>query len=74
MATDPDGGDPGRFRAACGQFPTGVAVVTASSGSHLFGATVNAFASLTVEPPQVLVCLAESSNTWSAIADPGPSP
>ena len=67
----PDGGDRGRFRAACSQFPTGVAVVTASSGSQLFGATVNAFASLTVEPPQVLVCLAESSNTWSAIARSG---
>lgn len=62
---------PAEFRAACGQFPTGVAVVTATAAGRLFGGTVNAFTSLTLEPPQVLVCLAESSNTWSAIAQSG---
>lgn len=55
------------FRRACAGFPTGVAVVTASVGGELHGSTVNAFTSLTLDPPQVLLCLADTSRTWSAI-------
>lgn len=60
--------DPAVFRAACSQFPTGVVVVTAiGPGGRDHGATVNAFASFTLEPPQLLVCLARTSNTYKAI-------
>jgi flavin reductase (DIM6/NTAB) family NADH-FMN oxidoreductase RutF len=55
------------FRAACAQFATGVSVVTTSTPEGDFGVTVNAFTSLTLEPPQVLVCLAGTSKTWLAI-------
>lgn len=55
------------FRRACAGFPTGVAVVTASIGEERHGSTVNAFTSLTLDPPQVLLCLADTSRTWSAI-------
>jgi flavin reductase (DIM6/NTAB) family NADH-FMN oxidoreductase RutF len=55
------------FRAACAQFATGVSVVMTSTPEGDFGVTVNAFASLTLEPPQVIVCLARTSRTWPAI-------
>jgi flavin reductase (DIM6/NTAB) family NADH-FMN oxidoreductase RutF len=59
------------FRRACSQFPTGVLVVTASYGGEDFGLTVNAFASLSVEPPQAIVCLARTSNTYTAVESAG---
>jgi len=55
------------FRRACSQFPTGVAVITTTADDEHQGSTVNAFTSLTLEPPQVLVCLADTSRTWAAI-------
>ncbi|MDF5756356.1 flavin reductase family protein [Spongiactinospora sp. TRM90649] len=63
--------DPDAFRSACAQFPTGVVVVTTAFDGKLYGSTVNAFTSLTLEPPQVLVCLAATSRTWSAIERSG---
>jgi 3-hydroxy-9,10-secoandrosta-1,3,5(10)-triene-9,17-dione monooxygenase reductase component len=56
------------FRAACAQFATGVAVVTTSTPEGDFGVTVSAFTPLTLEPPQVIVCLARTSSTWQAIS------
>ena len=50
------------FRRALGQFATGVTVVTARDGTgRLEGMTVNAFASLSLAPPLVLVCLARAT-------------
>jgi len=59
------------FRAVCAQFATGVVVVTTSTSAGDFGATVNAFTTLSLEPPQVLVCLARTSSTWAAIEEAG---
>jgi 3-hydroxy-9,10-secoandrosta-1,3,5(10)-triene-9,17-dione monooxygenase reductase component len=58
---------PDAFRAACAQFATGVSVVMTSTSDGDFGLTVTAFTSLTLDPPQVIVCLARTSNTWAAI-------
>lgn len=44
------------FRRAMGQFTTGVAVVTAC-GDRPHGITVSSFASVSLDPPMVLVCL-----------------
>lgn len=55
------------FRTACAQFATGVVAVTASADGLAFGGTVNSFTSLSLDPPQVIVCLARTSTTWSAI-------
>ncbi|MGH3343036.1 MAG: flavin reductase family protein [Carbonactinosporaceae bacterium] len=56
------------FRSACAQFVTGVVVVTASSAQDGdCGLTVNSFTSLSLDPPQIIVCLAETSNTWQVI-------
>ena len=46
-----------QFRDALGCFPTGIAVVTAGSGSTLSGITVNSFTSVSLDPPLVLWCL-----------------
>jgi flavin reductase (DIM6/NTAB) family NADH-FMN oxidoreductase RutF len=49
-----------------GQFATGVAVVTAPGPA---GLTTNAFTSLSLEPPLVLVCLDLESRTLSAVKE-----
>ena len=45
------------FRAAMRRFATGVAIVTTTHDEHVHGFTVNAFASVSAEPPTVLVCV-----------------
>lgn len=45
------------FRLVMGQFASGVAVVTTRSSEGLAGLTVNAFASVSLEPPLVLICI-----------------
>jgi len=51
--------DAAAFRTACGQFATGVAVVTARARSgQPVGLTINSFSSVSLDPPLVLFCLA----------------
>lgn len=45
------------FRTAMGQFATGVTVVTTLDGDRPAGITVNALASVSLEPPLVVVAL-----------------
>jgi flavin reductase (DIM6/NTAB) family NADH-FMN oxidoreductase RutF len=46
------------FRSALGRFASGVTVVTArGAGGEPVGITVSAFASVSLEPPLVLVCI-----------------
>lgn len=52
-----------QFRAVCGSFVTGVTVVTASSADGSHGSTVNSFASLSVTPPRIIICLAKTTST-----------
>jgi flavin reductase (DIM6/NTAB) family NADH-FMN oxidoreductase RutF len=61
-APDPDG-----FRAAMGALPTGVTVVAASGPAGPAGATVNAVASLSIEPMLMLACLDRGSRTLLAV-------
>jgi flavin reductase (DIM6/NTAB) family NADH-FMN oxidoreductase RutF len=52
------------FKRALGQFATGVTVVTTRSpDGHPLGLTVNAFSSLSLQPPMVLVCIDNHSET-----------
>jgi len=46
-----------QFRETLAHFATGVAVVTAPGPQGPHGVTVNAFASLSLSPPLVLICL-----------------
>jgi flavin reductase (DIM6/NTAB) family NADH-FMN oxidoreductase RutF len=54
------------FRTALGAFATGVTVITTQSADHPYGMTANAFSSLSLDPPLVLICVsskAEGSQT-----------
>ena len=52
------------FRRALGQFATGVAVVTTlDAEGRPLGLTVNAFSSVSLDPPLVLVCIDNRSET-----------
>jgi 4-hydroxyphenylacetate 3-hydroxylase, reductase component len=57
------------FRNALGSFPTGIAVMTASSSeaSHI-GITVNSFTSVSLDPPLVLWCIDRRSRRYPAFA------
>jgi 3-hydroxy-9,10-secoandrosta-1,3,5(10)-triene-9,17-dione monooxygenase reductase component len=54
---------PERLREVAGAFVTGVTIVTTSAEDGYFGCTANAVASLSLEPPLMLVCLDRAANT-----------
>src|SRR4051794_25093149 len=58
---------PGALRDAMARFPTGVTVVTAVGPSGPAGATANAVASLSLEPPMMLAALDLGSRTLVAV-------
>ena len=45
------------FRNTVGSFATGVTVITTRGHDHLYGMTANAFSSVSLDPPLVLVCV-----------------
>ena len=58
------------FRAACALFPTGVTVVTRLMPDQKpYGITVNSFASLSLHPPLVLVCIDLRSSFLKGLAE-----
>ena len=60
------------FRAALGSFATGVTVVTTmGEDGHGYGMTVNAFSSVSLDPPLILVCFDLGSATLTAILGHG---
>ena len=60
-----------RFRQAMGYFATGVTVVTTAHEGQLYGMTVSSFASLSLKPPLILICIEKVLTTHTAIADAG---
>lgn len=63
--------DDAGFRLAMSHFASGVTVVTTSHDGKLFGMTVASFASLSLHPPLVLVCIERSVKTHDAISAAG---
>lgn len=59
------------FRQVAGQFATGVTVVTTHSGETLAGLTVNAFCTVSLDPPLILVCVDLNSTTLPVMRDSG---
>jgi flavin reductase (DIM6/NTAB) family NADH-FMN oxidoreductase RutF len=55
--------DPRRLRTCLGHFATGVTVVTCACEGQPHGATVNAFAGVSLQPPLVLVSLDHNSKS-----------
>lgn len=56
------------FRDAMGQFATGVTVVTFPPAEDPHGITVNAFASASLDPPLVVVCLDHATESHALLA------
>jgi flavin reductase (DIM6/NTAB) family NADH-FMN oxidoreductase RutF len=59
---------PAQFKEAMRHVPTGVAVVTSLKDGTPRGITVNAFASLSAEPPAVLICINRAARSYLYIA------
>ncbi len=59
--------DAGLFRSTLAQFATGITVVTTRDAQgRPMGLTVNAFSSVSLDPPLVLVCIDNRSDTHGA--------
>ncbi len=59
------GVDPKSYRNALGRFATGVTVVTTQTPDGVHGMTANAFPSVSLEPPLVLVAVSKVARTHS---------
>ncbi|MFJ5307778.1 flavin reductase family protein [Streptomyces sp. NPDC088350] len=55
------------FRDILGRFTTGVVLVTAHTAEGPKGMAVNSFTSVSLDPPLVALCAADTSTTWPAI-------
>lgn len=62
---------PDRFREVIGHFASGVAVITAQRDGTHYGMTASAVASLSLEPPMLLVCVNRESVTHGIIEEAG---
>ncbi len=59
--------DPEDFRSALRQFASGVTVVTAQHEGEMYGITVSAFSSISLDPPIVMVSINNTSSISSSI-------
>lgn len=59
------------FRHTMGQFASGVTVVTTHEHEQPVGITVSSFASLSLDPPLVLICIDNRGRSHDAIARAG---
>jgi 3-hydroxy-9,10-secoandrosta-1,3,5(10)-triene-9,17-dione monooxygenase reductase component len=59
--------DDRHFREVFGHFATGVTIVTSMDQGTPVGLAANSFTSLSLDPPLVLFCIANSSTTWPRI-------
>src|SRR5579864_1187769 len=55
--------NPSEFRKAMGAFATGVTIITVDLDDEVHGMTANAFASVSLDPTLVLVCVDHSTRT-----------
>lgn len=54
-------GAPASLRRTLGRFSTGVAIVTTAAGDRAHGMTLNAFMSLSLEPPLVAIAISDGA-------------
>jgi flavin reductase (DIM6/NTAB) family NADH-FMN oxidoreductase RutF len=59
---------PAEFRHAMRRVPTGVTVVTSVKDGEPRGITVNAFASVSLEPPSLLICINREARSYLFIS------
>ncbi|WP_341276736.1 flavin reductase family protein [Mycobacterium lacus] len=58
--------DAAAMRNAMGAFPSGVTVLTTRLGDRSVGMTISSFASVSIEPPLLLQCVARSAGSLPA--------
>jgi flavin reductase (DIM6/NTAB) family NADH-FMN oxidoreductase RutF len=58
--------DPVSLRNTAGAFPSGVTIITTVSGGKPVGLTISSFASVSLDPPLLLVCVARTANSLPA--------
>ncbi len=64
--------DPQEFKAALGRFASGVTIVTIRDDEgEITGLTANAFCSVSLEPPMVLVCVHAESQAYPLFGKTG---
>jgi len=59
----------GFFRQVMGRFTSGVTVVTTHSNNVIAGLTVSSFASLSLDPPLILICVDQASSTLGILRE-----
>ena len=59
--------DAAKYRQVLGHFPTGVTVITSMSEGKPVGMAIGSFASLSLDPPQVLFCAGKTSSSWPKV-------
>jgi len=59
--------DPDLMKQVNRQFVTGVTVVTVMDGDRPRGLAVNAFSSISLDPPTVMVCVQRTSSTYESL-------
>lgn len=69
MRLDP--ADGGQFRSVLARYATGVVVVSANAGGIDHAMTANSFASVSLAPPLVLVCVERDSRFHGAVMSAG---
>src|SRR6516162_6902971 len=63
---------PTDFRSALGRFASGVTVITVpTDGDQVHGMTANAFCSVSLQPPLVLVCIDHLAETYLHVRERG---
>ncbi|MGV6876177.1 flavin reductase family protein [Pseudochelatococcus sp. B33] len=63
--------DPVQLRRTLGRFATGVLVVTTRWGDRIHGMTANAFTSVSLTPPLVLICIDQRAAMRQALQESG---
>jgi len=56
------------FRQVLGSFATGVTIVTLKNNDGVHGLTVNAFTSVSLEPPMILICIQKDGDSRTCMA------
>lgn len=61
--------NPTDFRKICGQFATGLTVLTTTSKGEAHGITVNSFTSVSLDPPLILFCIDKKARFNTPLID-----
>lgn len=71
MSASPAEADGAAFRAAMREFASGVVIIACGEGEIRAGCTVTAFASLSLEPPSLVVCIDRTAATLARLRQCG---